>query len=345
MRVSAEHPLQFKFHWLNDKGQQTGLLRKKGRFDGETLVLDDVQVPAVVLLHVETRENRMAISALTADGQPATLLLMPATPRETRDLKAALDVARSHAWAKMHQADLAKKGLGHTYREEVCPHCGAMIVLSNMPPTPQLFCRFCHSLSTVAADGEPVPGEEQLRLCDECGMFSRPTKFTIFYFYFLLFFYGWYSKSTWRCPACMRGEAWKMFAGNFLFVLGLPVALVQLFRAYGGSSVGGAFKGLDSGNIKARKGDFAGALTHYRGILDRVPSCAGVKYNLGLALLQQGDKPRAADSFRIALADCANYAPAYAQLRPLYEALGETQKLEELKLQWETPDDEEAETQ
>jgi hypothetical protein len=336
VRVTTESPLEFKFHWLNDKGQPTGVFRKKGRFDGEVLTLDDVQVPAVVLLHVESRENRMAVSAMTPDGKAATMLLMPATNRVTQDLKSALDVARSRAWAQMHQAELSKNGRGHTYREAECPHCGAMIVLSDMPPTPQLYCRFCNSLTTT---DDPVAGEQHLKLCDECGMFSRPTKFTIFYFYFLLVVYGWYSKSTWRCPPCMRGEAWKMLFGNLLFVLGVPVALVQLFRSYGGSSVGGQFKGLDAGNLKARKGDLSGALAQYRSILERVPNCAGVKYNLGLALLQQGDKQRAADSFRIALGDCVNYIPAYAQLRRLYEELNETEKLKALLAQWESPEE------
>ena len=42
-----ELPLQFKFRWLNDEGQE-GLFarKKKGRFDGETLVLDDISISA-----------------------------------------------------------------------------------------------------------------------------------------------------------------------------------------------------------------------------------------------------------------------------------------------------------
>jgi len=30
----------------------------------------------------------------------------------------------------------------------------------------------------------------------------------------------------------MRGEAWKMFFGNLIFLLGVPVARIQLFRSY-----------------------------------------------------------------------------------------------------------------
>jgi len=61
-----------------------------------------------------------------------------------------------------------------------------------------------------------------------------------------------------------------------------------------------------------------------------------VKYNLALALLAQGDKERAADTFELALEDCVNYAPAYNHLKALYTELGETQRLKELEAQWET---------
>lgn len=187
MHVSPENPLSFKFHWLNDKGQQTGFLRKNGSFDGTTLVLDDVHIPAAVIMHVETRDNRMVFSAMTQSGEPATFLLMPTN---TRQLKAALDVSRSSMWAEMHREELRQKGQDHAYRSEECPDCGATLILSDMPESPQLYCRFCHALSTVDDDIEPPPGEHELRLCDECGMFSKPRRFTIFYFYFLLFVYG-----------------------------------------------------------------------------------------------------------------------------------------------------------
>ena len=166
-------------------------------------------------------------------------------------------------------------------------------------------------------------------------MFARPIKFTTFYFVFLIVFYWVSHGSTWRCPACMRREAWKMFFGNLIFLLGVPVAIVQLIRSYGGSSPGGAYKGLDKANIKARNGDLMGALQIYRSILERVSYSAGLKYNIGLALLQQNDLERAAESFRISLEDCSNYVPAYQLLGPLYEDLGEQEKLEELKRMWE----------
>ena len=345
MQYSKANPLEFKFHWLNEQGYPTTTFRKKGSLDGEILILEDVQLPVAVILETVVRENRIVISAFTGDeaNPTAVLLIQPASNKVTDELKAGLDIARSAAWAQHHRETLEKKGLGHTYRDAVCAVCDATLILTDMPHSPQLYCHFCDSLTTTDAGDAPIKNEEAFKICEECGMYSKPQKFTIFYFYFLLVVYGWWSKSTWRCPACMRGEAWKMFFGNLLFVIGVPVAVVQLFRAYGGNVVGGTFKGLDTGNIRARKGDVAGALEQYRAILDRVAYSAGVKYNLGLALLAQGDDQRAADSFELALQDCTNYAPAYQQLQLLYQQLGETERLKELEQIWSTAIDEDDE--
>ena len=106
----------------------------------------------------------------------------------------------------------------------------------------------------------------------------------------------------------------------------------------------GPFQGLDTGNIKARNGDLSGALGQYRAILEQVPHCAGVKYNLGLALRKQHQPEQAADSFRIALEDCANYTPAYSQLKILYRQLEMVTELDQLQSQWDAPDADEVQT-
>ncbi len=334
-------PVLFKFHWLNENGQPTSMMRKKGRFEGETLTLEQSDIPVVVIVESVVRDSIMAITALAADEQQefVTLLIKLTSKRMAETLKKRIDLARSAAWAQQHREDLESKGLGHTFRQEKCPRCTATLILSDMPESPQLYCHFCDSLSTIDPAAEPIPQERELRICEECGMYTKPQKFTIFYFYFLLVVYGFFSRPTWRCPPCMRGEAWKMFFGNLIFVLGVPTAIWQLVRSYGGSSVGGPFKGLDTGNIKARKGDLAGALESYRSILENVPVSAGVKYNLGMALLAQGNLEKAADTFELALQDCTNYSPAYGQLHNLLQKLGETDRLIELEKMWSTDTD------
>ncbi len=343
MNDHSQQPLKFKFHWLNEEGQATSMMRKKGEFDGETITLEDTEIPAEVIVESVVRENRMAISVIAANEKEEfiTVLIQLPSKKFAESLKKKIDLARSEAWARLHQEELEEKGLGHTFRQEQCPRCTATIILSDMPQSPQLYCHFCDSLTTIDPESDPIPQERDLRVCEECGMYTKPQKFTIFCFYFLVVFYGFSSNSTWRCPPCMRGEAWKMLFGNFFFVLGVPTAIWQLIRSYGGSSVGGKFKGLDTGNIKARKGDLAGALESYRNILGNVPVSAGVKYNLGMALLAQEKEENAESTFELALQDCSNYVPAYGQLRYLLQERGETERLNELEQMWSTFDDDE----
>jgi len=325
----------FKFKWIDEQGQAQGFYSRKGNFDGETLVLDDVTLPSAAVLDVDYRDKRMILSVLNADGDPVHLVFQ-VTKGSADRLKQLLGQARSRAWAKSHREQLESEGQGHVYRDVTCPHCQSVIDLTGFENTPQVSCEFCHALAEVDPMSIEAPhkSEKQYRLCDECGMFSKPRKFTIFYFYFLLVVYGYSQRQTWRCPGCMRGEAWKMLAGNLVFVLGVPVALTQLFRAYGGTDVGGKYPGLDSANVKARSGKFQPAIADYRKILEKTPIAAGVKYNIALALIEREDWSGAASMLEFALADCANYQVAANALAGCYEKLGEEEKLAALKDQW-----------
>lgn len=336
MHYSADVPLTFKFQFTNNEGQPTSMFSKKGNFDGSVLTLDKRAIPAETILSVERRENRMAVSTIISPTEAESLLLSVGSKSVAKQLKEALDVVRSRHWAEKHRQELTQNGRGGAYRDAECGQCGAVIVLSDMPVTPQVFCPFCDTLATVNATDDVPPNETEFRICDSCHLFSKPQKFTVMYIWFVIVAYGWWTQEKWCCRGCMRGEAWKMFLGNLLFLIGLPFAVVQLVRSYSGAMVGGAFRGLDSGNVRAVRGDVAGALAHYRAILERVPHSAGVKFNLGQGLLKQGQHEHAAKSFEAALQDCANYGPAFGQLRQLYVHLGETQKLKALEFQWGT---------
>lgn len=336
-------PFRFKFHWLDENGNQKGMFRKKGLFDNDTLTLEDVELPAAVIYQTQVFENRMAMTVPSDDGQFGTVMIMPSSKSVTDRLRKRIDISRSRAWAQHHKEQLEEAGRGAAYRDEVCPDCTATVVVSDMDKTPQVYCHFCDSLSTI--DQNPPQGESKLGLCEECGMYSQPQRFTIFYFYFLIVFYGFSSRKALKCRACMRSDAWKMFFGNLIFILGVPSAVYQLIRSYsGGSIVEGGYAGLNAANIAARKQNWAKATDGYRKVLDNIGVSAGVKYNLGLALRSAGDDENAARSFEVALSDCSNYAPAYAHLVELYPKLGETDRLAALKEQWEDADQESAES-
>ena len=331
-----ELPIHFKLRWLDDQGNETGFFSsKRGSFDGQTLVLDDVELSVANIISMEAYDERLAVAFVAggmADSAAFRVYKVPAA-----HLKREVDVVRSATWAEMTREKMVEEGRGGSFRTTICSQCTATLDVSDMPETPQVYCHFCESLTTSGPGG--MPDEHEFGLCEECGMFSKPKRFTIFYFYFLVVVWGYSSRVTHRCPACMRGEAWKMLLGNLPFLLGVPVAIVQLFRCYGGKITGSVLADLDTANLKARKGDMLAALQGYQKVREQVPFAAGVKYNLALALLEQEEIQRAADSLELVLADCANYAPAYAALVSCYEHLGEEVKLKELRRIWGDDDE------
>lgn len=342
MQSTPNAPFTFRFHWLNQLGHPTSMFSKKGSFDGETVVLEKSSIPVAAIVESVTRQQILVLSTFTGDDQQPVvhLILKPSSQSVTKALKKKIDIARSKSWAQHHRDELSNKGQAHRYRDFACPHCSAVTVLTEFPETPQFYCRFCQSLSTIGSP-ELMKEEKGLKICDECGMYSRPKEFTIFYFYFLLVIYGWWYHTTWRCPACMRADAWKMLFGNLLFIVGVPIAIIQLVRAYGSESMGGQFKGLNAANIRACKGDANGAFKLYQVIMERVPSSAGLKYNLATALLRMKDIEKATQACELSLCDCSSYAPAYHLLRELYSQTNASEKLREIDNIWshgEEPD-------
>lgn len=321
----------FRFKWLNSEGHETGFFRQRGTFAGETLVMNDIALPIDSIASFDAREKYVAITVVTPQGE-VTSVAAGISGMAARELKSAIDAACSGVWAQKEKKELESKGEGHRYRDESCRHCRATVVLTDMEPSPQVYCGYCDELSTTDAKPALLSAERGLKICEECGMFSRPKKFTIFYFYFLVVLWGCRQQAAWRCPACMRGEAWKMFFGNLFFILGVPVAIAQLIRAYGGS-ISGPFAGLDKANIKASQGDPMKAVDDYRAILKRVPNSAGIKFNIGMGLLKQKTE-LAAESFKLALKDCANYSPAANALAHCYQELGQEEELKALKKKW-----------
>lgn len=326
----------FSFKYLKN-GQPQGFRSKKGSFDGQTVTLDDTQFPVAIIQAIETRQNYIFFVLPSESGEHVTLPII-LTSGSAKQLKMALDRSRSGIWAQLRQEKLNEQGRGDEFRAVNCPHCAAVIDLSGMPQTPQVYCRFCDSLLTDPAYGVGAANEASFCICDQCKMFSAPKKYTLFYFYFLLVVYGWYSKPTWCCPLCFRPQAWKMFLANAPFLVGVIPAMVQLSRAYGSDKLGGQYAGLHKANGKALSGNFAAAIQGYQAILERVPHAAGVHYNLGMALLKRNEMDRAAEAFRLSLADCGNYTPSAHTLADIYRHQGRTDELAELEAIWNGPE-------
>src|SRR5690606_26423408 len=141
---------------------------------------------SAAIIEADHRDRRMIITVAT-EGAPAHLLFI-LTKGSASTLKQLLGRARSRTWATHHREELVSQGRGSEYREATCPNCQSVIDLTGFPTTPQVNCNFCHSIGRID-DADFASGkksEKQYRLCDECGMFSKPRPVTIFYIYFLL---------------------------------------------------------------------------------------------------------------------------------------------------------------
>jgi hypothetical protein len=76
---------------------------------------------------------------------------------------------------------------------------------------------------------------------------------------------------------------------------------------------------------------------------DRLPHCAGVRYNQGLAYVLANRAADAIPHFGKSLADCINYTPAFDAACACYEELGQTEQLAALRKMWGVPDEEDTE--
>ena len=131
-----------------------------------------------------------------------------------------------------------------------------------------------------------------------------------------------------------------MLGGNLIFVLFVPMAVVQLIRAYaGGAARSVTFRGLDAANASQTARRYGGAIKAYEAIEHRLPDHAGVLYNHGRALQRSAQVKEAVDVYRNALAACANFAPAARELLACYGQLGRTTEAAALKALWEDPEE------
>lgn len=328
--------LKFKFKFLDDEGNEAGFLSKKGSLDGESLTLDGKAIPLVALLKTLRRFNRLILSLATEEGEAAVAIVV--TKGNIKKLHLTLNEISSERRARAYLEHLESQGKADRFRVEACPHCNSTLTLPGVDPTPQMYCEYCDTVYTI--DGSGPSDEKRFALCDETQLYSQPREFTIFYFYFLLFIYGWRYRKVHLCNAAMKPHAWKMLFCNLPFIIGVPVAIAQLIRVYrGGEASSKDFAGLNTANTLAIKGRFDEASQRYLDIAERMPAAAGLRYNLGLVCLRDNRVADAALAFEDALRDCGNYQPAAGGLGHCLKTLGRHEELARLEAQWGNDDE------
>ena len=327
-------PVRFKFKWLDDEGNMTDLWRKSASFDGRVLQLDDTSIPVEAIVDLHLRGQSTYLWLRTQSGK-SVQTGFSVIGSDGLEIQQALNRQRREALIQQEQQRLEARGDGLQLREQECEHCRSPIFLSGLPQTPQVYCPVCDSLLTTGVAPEQRWLESRHRICDECGMYSHPRKFTTFYFYFLLVIYGIWNKTTIRCPACMRGESWKMLLGNLPGLVGLPFSVVQIYRSYAKTSALDPMRGLDDANLRLRKGQIERALDDYDRLLERQPINAGVKYNIASGLVRKREFQHAQQMFEMSLDDCANYWPAVEGLLIALEQQGKEAEVEAVQRMWQ----------
>jgi hypothetical protein len=327
--------LRFKFKFLNGQGEEEGFLSKKGVFDGRTLRLGSDEVPVEAVLRAQQRFNRLLLEVAAEKGTAGIALAV--TSGDAGRIAGALNRRSSARWSELRIKALQEAGKGSTYRSVTCPACTCTVDVTGFARAPQVHCPYCDAIGTI---DEPRPaGEAKLRCCEQCNYYAMPRPFTSFYFYFLLVIYGWRYQKKYMCHTCMRSEAWKMLFANLIFVLGVPIAIGQIIRAYKGGDLGArGFVGLDGANSLAKRRQSGAAVERYLRIANDLPAAAGVHFNRGLALVAAEEWSEAASALEASLADCANFAPAAEALLHCYQQSGQTAKADRLKAQW-APDE------
>lgn len=86
--------LYFRFVWTDRTGKEEGFISTEGTFDGETLVLGDLSLPAAALVTVDNRGRWVLVAAVDPQGQEQNLFIR-LTSGDADELKAALGHARA----------------------------------------------------------------------------------------------------------------------------------------------------------------------------------------------------------------------------------------------------------
>jgi len=318
---SAEQRLvKFIFRELYLNNSLIHLERDRGSHDGDRLLIGKLEIPDRDIRYLNTVDHQLHVGWDDVDQLPqvASMIIDADTGPITRAINYGL--SRRVFLEQLDQA--ASEGLGTKCRDSECRYCRAKILsIDEYPWSPQVYCHYCDSLNTTIEVPDLGLLEQEYRICPQCQMYSRPRNFTIAYFWFLIFHADISHETIQCCNDCMRPQAWKMFFGNLIGILGLPLAVTQLVRVYRDSIKRGPFKGLDEANRLLKRGRVEKALDRYWKIIERHPASAGVLYNVALGLIAQGDYHHARETLVLALQNCANYPPAETLMAARFETV------------------------
>ena len=322
MPTNPPAELPFKFRFLKN-GQAAGFTAWKGTATAEALTLGDDEIAYSRIVDRAVSDDRLVLGISDAgsltEGTAKFLLpggLLPLVVYgPIGPLLEIIDRQSSQAQCEEHRRQLAAAGNESQFHAVDCPQCGATIDLSELPETRYVHCRYCDSIFEEA--GELVTSVKDYRLCEGCHMFGRVRGYTEFYFYFLVFVYGYSSSRKHVCDGCAHGLFVKTLLANFLFVLGVPSAVAIKVRSLSGRDP--RLKKLSDANQLALAGRFDQSTPLYREMHQAMQGHPGLLYNEAMGYFQSNRTEEGIKMLNGALQTCGNYGPVLRVLAELQQ--------------------------
>lgn len=316
--------LPFKFKFVRN-GNMVGVRNRNGILTADSLILNGEPVPLAGLTDATSRDDRIVLvlepgtrlgDKTRKELRDNRVLTIHVFKGKAHDLEKQIDRRASTIVSENNKQRLIAAGKGELYYAVVCPHCQATVDLSEMDVTPMIYCRFCGTILTknleVISDGDTYG------VCEDCGFFDRINGYGILYFYFLLIAYGFHYQKRYLCDTCAQKAAVKALLVNLIFILGIPGALRNYFKARGGRDA--RWQNLAKANKLARAGDYTAADKIYDNLLMEHQQHPGVYMNQGLGHLYGKDITGATTAFKQSLKSARNYTPTQRLLYRLSQA-------------------------
>ncbi|MFB2922651.1 MULTISPECIES: hypothetical protein [Aerosakkonema] len=317
--------LSFKFRFV-ENGNAQGLFSQKAiATDREIILGTTTTLFYEQITDTLVRDKRLVIvwdSPLSGEIEASSnsvnnyVYVLEVYNVNPQNLKKHIDQVSSRKRTENNKSFLRESGQYHLFRSATCPECQATIDLSDHQRTSYIYCRFCQS---IFKENQPaITKGEKYCVCDECQMFNRVQSYTEFYFYFLVFVYGFYAKSRYVCDNCANSIFWKTFWLNLIFLIGVPTSVWVKIK----SSIGRDryLKQLPKANAISLKGKYQKAEHFYNQMYQQYPEHPGLLMNEGLGHLIGNNVTTGMRCFERSLRSCANYYPVITLLHRLQES-------------------------
>lgn len=268
------------------------------------------------ILWTDLRGIGVNIGYSDQDGQPDSIAFAPShligNKKIALEFKKKLDLAVARVQLE------ARKNSGQNIAVQICPRCESLIDITDNSGAVQIFCPSCTLIFQSNADKLSADTQKIYGFCEGCCRYASVQNYAISRLSSVLvvmFIKGFNGK---LCPTCARKKSWEYLWKSMALgwwswsgVIANPIVicrdLINLIRSWlAYRRLPDEFsKKLQAANDLSKRGDAVESTRTYKEVLALNKDHAGVIFNLGLALYDQG-KPEEA---RLVLDQSLKYCP------------------------------------